>query len=679
MAACAARVLMAAISALAPVAALAADPTASPAPPPAPPPAAPPAAAAPATVKAPAGPPDKIPTTILSQLPFISEPKLSPDGKRIAARVAFKGETLIGVFDPFTGKSRMLNPGKKLELNWFRWAGNDRILISVGEIVAWFDDDAWSTRLIAVDLPTGEQRFIGGKTEGFIGDDVLWVDPEGKTALLSYQATVYDYPSVSMIDLATNKARQVQASRDGVLKWVADTSGVVRAGWLFGDRSWKLLYRAKDGESFRTVAKAAYDTDDDDATFDDVTRIYQGSDEGYRILPNEKTGNDALWRYNFATRKPGEMVFEVPGVDIADFDTQDASADLYAAWFTTDRPRAHWFDPELAKVQDAIDKAVSSTVGDRAASIVSYSRDRKRMLVRLGGSNDPGRYYLFDQDDGVMQLFAQANEKLKPSQLTATRYTRYKARDGLEIPAYLTLPAGRAAKDLPLVIMPHGGPFGIRDDGTYDVEVQFLANRGYVVLQPEYRGSGGYGKAFGDKGQGQWGRAMQDDLDDGMDWLAQQGMIDPKRVCIVGSSYGGYAALWGAIRNPERYRCAASFAGISDLKRQMRFWDRKSGTSSGKAEWRKTVKGEDTFDLATVSPLYAIDKLKVPLLLMHGDEDQRVPYSQSKLYADALAKSGKAYEFITLKDEGHGFSSDANLRLWLDKLDAFLTKYNPAS
>lgn len=657
-------VVMAAIAALAPAGAWAADPLA-----------AAPTSAQPSAL---AGPPEKISTEIFSELPFISNPKLSPDGKQIGARVALNGKTLIGIFDPATGKSRMLNPGANLELNWFRWAGNNRILISVGEIVPWFDDDAWSTRLIAVDLPTGEQRFIGGKTESFIGDDVLWVDPDGKTVLLSYRATIFSPPRVSAIDLATNEARQVQAPRSGVSRWVADTSGVVRAGWQTGGYGWKLLYRAREGESFRIVAKAAYDADDVDASFDAVMRIYQGSDEGYRIMPNKETGNDALWRYNFATRQPGEMVFEVPGVDIEDFDTQDSSADLYAAWFTTDRPRAHWFDPELAKVQEAIDKAVMNAVGDRAATIVSYSRDRKRMLVRLGASNDPGRYYLFDQEDGVMQLFAQANEKLKPSRLAPTRYTRYKARDGLEIPAYLTLPAGRNASNLPLVIMPHGGPFGIRDDGTYDVEVQFLANRGYAVLQPEYRGSGGYGKTFSEKGEGQWGRAMQDDLDDGMDWLAKQGTIDPKRVCIVGSSYGGYAALWGAIRNPERYRCAASFAGISDLKRQMRFWDNMPGSRNAKSQWRETVKGDDAFDLATVSPIHAVEKLHVPLLLFHGDEDQRVPYSQSKLYADALAKAGKDYEFVTLKGEGHGFSSNANLKLWLDKLDAFLAKHNPA-
>jgi dipeptidyl aminopeptidase/acylaminoacyl peptidase len=446
---------------------------------------------------------------------------------------------------------------------------------------------------------------------------------------------------------------------------------------MFGDRVWKLLYRAKECEAFRIVVKGEYDEDDE--AFNDVARIYQGSDDGYRILLNEKTGNYALWRYNFATRKQGELVYEVPGVDIDDYDTRNDSPELYAAYFTTDRPRAHWFDSELAELQANIDKAVGSTLGDRAASIVSYSRDRMRMLVHIGGSNDPGRYYVFDQAAGVMQLFAQANDKLKPAQLTATTYTKYKARDGLEIPAYLTLPAGRPARNLPLIVMPHGGPFGIRDDGTYDVEVQFLANRGYVVLQPEYRGSGGYGKAYTEKGEGQWGRAMQDDLDDGMDWLAKQGTIDPKRVCIVGGSYGGYAAMWGAIRNPERYRCAASFAGISDLKRQMKFWDGMSSSRSDRSEWRKTVKGDETFDLTTVSPLYAVDKLQVPLLMVHGDEDQRVPYKQSKLYADALAKTGKPYEFVTLKGEGHGFSSDANRQLWLDKLEAFLTKYNPAS
>ncbi|WP_421853884.1 alpha/beta fold hydrolase [Novosphingobium sp.] len=646
--------------ALAPLSAMAADV----------PPAAPAAMATPQ-----AGPPDKIPTAILSRLPFLSSPRLSPDGKRIAAYVTMKGKKLLSIFTPDTGASKLLNPGDSLDFNWFRWTGNDRVLFSVGKTVNWDGDDAWQTRLLVYDLATGEQRFIGGKTEGLTGDDVLWVDPEGKSILLAFQQTIFDYPSVSTIDLANNKAKQVVAPRPGVWDWYSDDKGVVRAGFLFGDSSWKMIYRAKDGEGFRTVVRA--DNNDDEAGFD-AFRIYQGSDEGYRMMINEKTGRYALWRFNFATRKRGEMVFEAPGVDIDDFDTQLDGANLYAAWYTDDRPRAHWFDADLGKVQEAIDNAVKGAVGDRMATIVSYTRDRGRMLVHIGGSNDPGRYYVFDRDAGIMQLFAEANDKLKPAQLTMTRYTTYKTRDGLDIPAYLTLPRGREAKGLPLVILPHGGPYDVRDDGTYDVEVQFLANRGYAVLQPEFRGSGGYGKAFYEKGEGQWGRAMQDDLDDGMDWLAKQGTIDPKRVCIVGSSYGGYAALWGAVRNPERYRCAASFAGISDLKRQLKYQIAFKISKRYRKDWRRTVQGEETFDLTTVSPLFAIDKLKVPLLIVHGDADQRVPYKQSKLYADALAKAGKPFEFITLKGEGHGFSSDANQQLWLDKLEAFLTMYNPA-
>lgn len=639
-----------------------------------------PAAAAPSSAHAPAAlvaaPASRIETAIFARLPFITGPRLSPDGKLIAAAVNVNGQKLLGIFNPESGEAKMLNPGKTLDLSWYRWAGNGRLLVSVGKTVPWEGDEAWQSRLFVYDYLTGEQRFIGGKTEGLTGDDVLWVDPEGNSILLAFQQTIYDYPSVFSINLANNKGKQVVSQRIGVWDWYADDKGVVRAGFEYFNDSWKMIYRAKDGESFRTVVRAS--NNDDDAGFD-AFRIYQGSDEGYRVMLNEATGRYALWRFNFATRKRGELVFEAPGVDVDDFDTQQDGTSLYAAWFTDDRPRAHWFDAELGTLQTQIDKAVTSAVGDRSATIVSYARDRSRMLVHLGGSNDPGRYYVFDQSDGVMKLFAQTNDKLKTAQLKATTYTHYKTRDGLEIPAYLTLPPGRPAKNLPLVILPHGGPYDVRDDGTFDAEVQFLTNRGYVVLQPEFRGSGGYGKAFYEKGEGQWGRAMQDDLDDGMDWLAKEGTIDPKRVCLVGSSYGGYAALWGAVRNPERYRCAASFAGISDLKRQLKYQIAFKISKRYRKDWRKTVQGDDTFDLTTVSPLFAVGKLTVPVLLVHGDDDQRVPYKQSKLYADALTKAGKPHEFITLKGEGHGFSSDANMQLWLDKLDAFLGKYNPAS
>ena len=251
------------------------------------------------------------------------------------------------------------------------------------------------------------------------------------------------------------------------------------------------------------------------------------------------------------------------------------------------------------------------------------------------------------------------------------------ARDGLKIPAYLTLPKHREAKNLPLIILPHGGPYGVRDTLDYNSEVQFLANRGYAVLQPNYRGSDSYGEEFYKKGVGQIGRAMQDDLDDGMDWLVERGIADPGRVCLVGASYGGYAALWGVTRNPKRYRCAASFAGVTDLRKQLKY-DGRFLSSRYKRKWKTTVKGDDEFDLDSVSPARTASRLTRPILLAHGKKDSNVPFSQFNMFRSALEKAEKKAELVVYEDEGHGFSNPENEQNWLKKLEAFLQKHNPA-
>jgi len=226
--------------------------------------------------------------------------------------------------------------------------------------------------------------------------------------------------------------------------------------------------------------------------------------------------------------------------------------------------------------------------------------------------------------------------------------------------------------------MPHGGPYGIRDTLNYDSDVQFLANRGYAVLQPNYRGSGGYGDAYYKKGEGQFGRTMQDDLDDGMDWLAKQGTIDSKRVCLVGMSYGGYAALWGATRNPERYRCAVSFAGVTDVKRILAYSSDFFYNAKYRKSWQRTVRGDDGFDLGTISPLQQVARLKVPVLILQGGDDKIVPPVQATLYVDALKNAGKTYDYKSYPGEQHG-PTKAETRIdWLTRLEAFLTKHNPA-
>jgi dipeptidyl aminopeptidase/acylaminoacyl peptidase len=556
------------------------------------------------------------------------------------------------------------------DLAGYRWAGNSRVLYSIGASVDWFGVEARATRLSVYDMQTGTHKFLGKRDEGLEGDDILYVDADGQWLLLSVQRTIFDFPSVQRIDLATGKMVEITKQHDNIYQWIADNKGVVRMGLGVFGQSYRILYRRGETEDFKLVAKPK--VGDDNAIYD-VMRIYQDSDEGY-VLSNEKSGRYALYKFNLASREIGEMVFDNPSSDIDDFDTALDGKSLLFASYTDDRQRIHWFDPIFSELQNWIDTGLKG----KQNWMTSWSRGKSVVMVWTGDSNDPGRYYLFYPGNGQMNLYYVPNKALKPGQLAKSEYVTYKARDGLDIPAYLTLPKGREAKGLPLIVLPHGGPFGIRDELAYDAEVQFFANRGYAVLQPNFRGSGGYGKAFSDKGYGQWGRLMQDDLDDGMDWLVKRGIVDAGRVCIVGSSYGGYAALWGAIRNPERYRCAASFAGVADLRRQLKYDLNFFIAKKYQRDWRDKIRGAENFDLDSVSPVAQADRLKVPVLIAHGERDTNVPFKQSKALVDALKKAGKTYEFYSYPEEGHGLEKAEDMKDWLDRLEAFLDKYNPA-
>ena len=590
-------------------------------------------------------------------------------------RINQGGKTSLVIFD-LTGKQKPVGATLDAYTDLIRyfWAGNDWVLASSGKTVPWFEEDAYTTGLTAINATTGEQRLID-KGPGLKGDDVLWIDPAGQTILLAYQDFLSQEPAVFKVDIATNKATKVAGPYTNIWNWYADKAGVVRWGYGWqSEHRWQMVYRKEATETFRVVAQGS-DKDDD---VESPIGLVAGSDDGYAYARDHATGLEGIYRYNFATHARGDLVFEAQGGDVDDGELAEDGKDLFAVRYTDSRDRVKWWDSEMKSVQDDLDKAVSGPMGDREAWVVSRNRAHSIMIVNVLASNNPGGYYVYQPSAGNMVLLAARNAALSPDKLAVSHYVHYAARDGTQIPAYLTLPVGRAAKNLPLIIMPHGGPYDVRDHGDFDPDVQFLANRGYAVLQPQYRGSGSYGKGFDDKGAGQWGRAMQDDLDDGMDWLAQQGVVDPKRVCFVGASYGGYAALWGAVRNPERYRCSVSLAGVSDLGQQLKYQLNSFGNRQAREKWRQKVQGPATFDLKSISPLNNIDRLKVPVMLVHGDKDQTVPPRQSQLYADALKRAGKVYEYYVLRGEGHGVSSVANAQIWYDRLDAFLSKYNPA-
>jgi dipeptidyl aminopeptidase/acylaminoacyl peptidase len=268
------------------------------------------------------------------------------------------------------------------------------------------------------------------------------------------------------------------------------------------------------------------------------------------------------------------------------------------------------------------------------------------------------------------------NDRLSGTALAPMRYVTYRARDGLEIPAYLTVPVGRDERQLPLVVLPHGGPF-VRDEWDYDFLVQYLANRGYAVLQPNFRGSTGFGRAFNESGFGQFGKAMQDDVNDGVAWLTGAGIADPRRVCVVGWSYGGYVAQVASFRDPDIYRCAASIAGISDLRAMMRY-DSRFMFGEQYRKWSARITGnEPSWELNEVSALPQVQAVRMPLFLAHGAAYDKVRVGQSARLAAALRKAGKPHEYLRIENGDHSLWDSAQRTQLLGALDRFLAAHNP--
>ena len=620
---------------------------------------------------APSAKPALIPIADFAALPVLRKPLLSPNGHRIAARKVADGKTGLVILDADRPETpvRIIPLGGTGEIYGLTWAGNDRLLLTVltKRHLYHVDIDLPYLRLVAIDVSSGDSRIVDNKSTGFYAGDVLYTDPTGAWALVAGQDYVERYPSVKRVDLATGVASIVEKPRNGVWDWYADQNGVVRAGVSYDDRKWTVWYRDKPGEPLRKI-RGKFDKDDDSA----VDKFIFRGDNSW-IVTNERTGRFGLYKYDTKTGTIGEPIFEHPEVDIDEPLYNHATGSIKAILFQDDRYRIQWLDPEMKTLQAKLDKVLPDSVN----LPVDWSDDEKRVLVFAAGAADPGRYFLLDRTTARMHAVVAPYPRINPDLLAEVKPVRYRTRDGLNLRAYLTLPRGREAKALPLIVMPHGGPFA-RDDWEYDPMVQMLANRGYAVLQPEFRGSTGFGKDFVSKGYGQWGAGMQDDLDDGVDWLAKSGQIDPRRVCIVGASYGGYAAMWGAIRNPERYRCAASLAGVSDLPALLRYDRQFFSAKRYFREWRDKVAGPDERDLGRVSPINFANRVKVPLFIAHGEGDERVPPRQSHLMVDALTEAGANVTSAYYKNSGHGFDSSADLQDWLTRLEAFLAKYNPA-
>jgi dienelactone hydrolase len=479
--------------------------------------------------------------------------------------------------------------------------------------------------------------------------------------------------SLFKVDVDTGVGLLVERPSESVVAWWLDVDGnpVVRMTVKMGsvrlfrkeaDGKWRKFYSMRVREMRE---RPEYDL------------VGPSDQSGKYYVLARPPGKDrvGLYLYDLTNEKFGEPLIENPTYDLDSAQISRDGKRVVRHCYTAHVRICSFSDPKVEAHMKGLRKYF-----EESANIYIYdsSDDGKTMLLYVEGPRDPPSYYYYLTESRGIEPVGAERKALTTMARPRVSIVTYKARDGKELSGYLTAPAGAAPKTkLPLVVMPHGGPEA-RDDLTFHPWVQFLVSRGYAVFQPNFRGSDGFGRAFAESGYGEWGRKMQDDIGDGLKELVAQGEADPTRVCIVGASYGGYAALAGASLTPDLYKCAVSIAGISDLDDFIGWRKRNWGSDSeGYTYWLKAIGDPDKDEarLREVSPLAQVAKIKIPILLIHGTDDQIVPIAQSKAMKKALDKSGRKTELIELEKEDHSYWSDSNEKLALSSIDGFLWQH----
>lgn len=618
---------------------------------------------------------ERLPLEAFAKLPFVERACLSPDGKHLAGLFDIKGSQAVIVINVLD-KSERVPPiafADLSEVRWLRWVNNDNLVIGLGALHRVQGNNWYVTRAMGFNRISGKLTQLLWNLSGQNGSDLIWTPSNSSNeVLIAAQDSIFAddtdfWPAVYRVDISTGHSRTDVQSKVGVLEWAADASGTVRLGVGYDDskRTSRLYYRASGGgTSFHTVDRASSRK----RQYLRVPFMFIPGGEHALLIDDDDRGMASIFEYDLTTLAKVRAVFVPDSGEVADVMVSRDGATLLGVTTSALRGGVHWFDSGLAELQAKLDLAVP----DATVSIESMSDDRSSMLIRTATADAPGTINYFSTVDGRLHRLAYVNELIGARHLAPVRVVNYKARDGLTIEALLTLPVGRDPINLPLVVVPHGGPWA-QDTLNYDYWQQFLANRGYAVLQPNFRGSTGYGAEFLRKGEGQLGLAMQDDVTDGVQWAIAQGTVDPARVCIAGASYGGYAAMWGIAKDPDLYRCAISIAGVSNLRREVYDFGNDIHAGRYSDDWKRM-----TPDFDAVSPIKATERIKTPLLLIHGKNDVTVSSEQSSKMFDRMNKSGKNVDLLLLPLADHYFTRQDDRIALLGAIEKFLTKYNPA-
>ncbi len=601
------------------------------------------------------------PVEAYGRLPGVSSVAISPDGQRLIAGVNEGDASAFQIINLRTGQTEH-NYGvpEDLSLRGVSWADDGHAILSLSRAVS----------------HAGTRRYEVGTTVAFTLSNQRQRDLTNNGGL----RPVPNEPGIGM-GLGRDESRRLSVYRvnleNGTSRRI--TSAVQDTVDILFDEQGALLARVDSDQDTNRWSLHVYSGGSSQQVIDEPTDIglepisLEGVLPDGRIVAVGRRQSDPRARM-FAISAAGEIEIyaENERYDIGGAIREPRTDRVVGVMWTEDLPKQRFFDSELQSIADRINAFFATGY----AVITSWSRDRQRFVVLAETNADGGAFYLFEPASNSMRLIRRRYPELTTVEAVGERQSiMYAARDGTRIPAYLTLPVGVERENLPLVLLPHGGPHA-RDVFSFDWWASFLASRGYAVLQPNFRGSTGYGFDWFNAGRNNWGDGiMQTDIEDGVDALIRAGIADRNRVCIVGASYGGYAALAGATITPDRYRCVISIAGVSDLQRMIDVTARDSGSRySSISDWWRGSMG-DPGRLRTISPAMNAANVRAPILLMHGDNDSVVPMEQSRRMESALRDAGKEWQFIVLENDDHWLSNATTRTQMLREMERFLARH----
>ena len=636
------------------------------------------------------------PASAFGTIPALAHVTMSPDGALLAMdRNGPDGQRVVFLKVGEATPLRVLNLGSKMKLRDIVWADNDTALLELSATThlaqvstqssSRFHDNFEMFRIMAVDAQGGDQRmllFDSGR-DWVSSAELLPVNPQRKDKV---SMVALDYaPGLdrgttgtrltekrrddgwvrTLFDVDTNSGdgRVVEQGTAYTRQWLAapDGSPVARVEWKQKEREAKVLVRS--GGSWKTILETKGS---------DPLVLAGMSPDGTALIGIGEHGTDRSRAWAMPLDgSPIRVAYEDPELDVSGAETDPVTGRVVGYWTSGPDGDIHYVDPQRI----AVSKSLAKAFPDRWFEIVDRSTDGQRLLIRTESPSAPAVYYLLDRTTHRADIVGETYPGLANVQLGEVRTITYPARDGTQIPAFLTLPPGAGDKNLPLVVLVHGGPES-HDEVGFDWWAQFLASRGYAVLQPQFRGSTGYGTAHRQAGYGQWGGLMQDDVTDGVRHLTGTGLADPNRVCIMGASYGGYAALAGATFTPDIYACAVSVSGVSDLPAMIGEEKTRGGDESDAlAYWRDHIGSAHDPKVAAASPARSAPKVRAPILLIYGTDDTVVPPQQTLGMAKALQAAGKPYEIVELPAEDHWLSKSTTRIALLQNIEAFLAKH----